>query len=186
MSSPKLSPRTRTAAARREEPSLPSGTASPDAPPPSPGDGQPSGAAPEGEPPYRVTEQVGYLLRRAHQRASALFQEHFSGIDLTPTQFAALSVLVDEGELSQNLLGRVTAMDPATIQGVVMRLRDRGLVERVADHTDRRRFMVRPTAAGRAIATGAIAEARAVTAATLAPLKPAERKTFLALLRRLG
>ncbi|HSK40339.1 MAG TPA: MarR family transcriptional regulator [Arenibaculum sp.] len=136
-------------------------------------------------PPYRVTEQVGFLLRKAHQRASAIFQDHV-GDDLTPTQFAALAALLENGPLSQNLLGRVTAMDPATIQGVVSRLRARDLITRQADPQDRRRFLVTLTEAGRAIARARIPSARRVTQATLAPLTQEEETLFLSLLRRVG
>ncbi len=136
--------------------------------------------------PYRVTDQVGHLLRRAHQRASALFQERMGRWDLTPTQFAALSAIMEEGPLSQNLLGRVTAMDPATIQGVVGRLTERGLVGRLPDPGDRRRFLVHLTEEGRVLVGSATRDARAVTEATLAPLEDGEREAFLALLRRLG
>ena len=66
---------------------------------------------------YLLEAQVGHLIRRAHQRHVALFAEHFADADLTPTQWAALAKLRERGTLSQNLLGRLTAMDPATIQG---------------------------------------------------------------------
>lgn len=137
------------------------------------------------EPPYRVTEQVGFLLRKAHQRASAIFQDHV-GDDLTPTQFATLAALLENGPLSQNLLGRVTAMDPATIQGVVSRLRARDLVARQTDPQDRRRFLITLTETGRATVTARIPSARRVTRATLAPLTQEELTLFLSLLRRMG
>src|SRR3546814_2704714 len=53
------------------------------------------------EPPYRLAEQVGHLLRRAHQRASAIFQERISDRNLTPTQFAVLATLLENRPLSQ-------------------------------------------------------------------------------------
>jgi len=43
-------------------------------------------------------------------------------LELTPTQFAALARLRELGDTTQNQLGRLTAMDPATIQGVIQRL----------------------------------------------------------------
>src|SRR3546814_4425941 len=46
--------------------------------------------------------------------------------------------LHEMGKLSQNRLGRLAAMDPATIQGVIRRLHERGFIERLADPTDRR------------------------------------------------
>ncbi len=39
---------------------------------------------------YRLEAQVGHLLRRAHQRASATFAKHIGDPQITPTQFAAL------------------------------------------------------------------------------------------------
>jgi MarR family transcriptional regulator, lower aerobic nicotinate degradation pathway regulator len=136
--------------------------------------------------PYVIEEQVGHLLRRAHQRATAIFLaelgERFS---VTPTQYAALVKLHDLGEQSQNQLGRLTAMDPATIQGVIKRLEERRLIERSEDPEDRRRATLRLSAAGEALVTAMIPAGIAVTAATLAPLDAEECERFLALLRRL-
>ena len=70
---------------------------------------------------YRLEDQVGFYLRRAGQRHAAIFAEYMTD-DLTPTQWAALVKLAEFVSLSQNLLGRETAMDAATIKGVVDRL----------------------------------------------------------------
>jgi DNA-binding MarR family transcriptional regulator len=77
-------------------------------------------------------------------------------------------------------------MDPATIQGVVRRLVERGLVERELDPLDRRTSVLVPTAAGLELAGRAVTFAAAITEATLAPLGAADRAQLLALLRRLG
>jgi DNA-binding MarR family transcriptional regulator len=106
--------------------------------------------------------------------------------DLTPTQFTALIKTVGLGHVTQNLLGRLTAMDPATIQGVVRRLVDRALISRALDPMDRRTTVLVPTDAGIALAGKAIVAARAITAATLAPLDAHERTQLTALLRKLG
>lgn len=132
---------------------------------------------------YSVDEQIGFLLRRAHQRATAIFQEHF--VDLTPTQWAVLSKLNEVGPLSQNLLGRMTAMDAATMQGVVRRLMERGLVTRSSDPNDRRRLTLCLTDAGRSTVLGQSAKGLAVSRETLSPLNPRERETLLRLLARL-
>ena len=76
----------------------------------------------EGEAGYVLEDQVGHLLRRAHQRHAAIFLENIGAGQLTPLQFAALVKLRDIGEVSQNHLGRLTAMDAATMQGVIRRL----------------------------------------------------------------
>ncbi len=135
---------------------------------------------------YVLTDQVGHLLRRAHQRHTAIFQDMIGNVQLTPTQFAALVKIRDVGEVSQNELGRLTAMDPATIQGVIHRLKVRALIARRADPDDRRCTLLSLTGSGQALIERALASAKAITAATLAPLADNERATFLSLLRKLS
>src|SRR6516164_8456126 len=84
----------------------------------------PAGAARQRKPKgqtYILDEQVGSLLRQVNQRHTAIFAERI-GDDLTATQWAALAKLQEKGPCTQNLLGRLTAMDAATIKGVVDRL----------------------------------------------------------------
>ncbi len=135
---------------------------------------------------YVLERQAGHLLRRAHQRHSAIFQEHIGDSQLTPLQFAALTKLADLGEVSQNQLGRLIAMDAATMQGVIKRLAARGLIHRRPDPDDRRRLILSLTADGRALAAGSLAAAAKITRLTLAPLSAAEQRAFLALLERLA
>jgi DNA-binding MarR family transcriptional regulator len=134
---------------------------------------------------YVLEAQVGHLLRRAHQRHAAIFQDGIGEAQLTPTQFAALVKIRDLGEVTQNQLGRLTAMDPATIQGVVQRLRARDLVARKPDPADRRATLLRLTPEGERICAAAIKRGIAITAATMAPLTATEQATLLALLRRI-
>ena len=140
-------------------------------------------AAPDGN--YVLEAQIGHLLRRAHQRASAVFAAHFSDLQLTPTQYAALVKIHDEGEVSQNRLGQLTAMDPATMKGVIDRLDKRGLTVSKPDPSDRRRTLWRLTETAESILAPAVQAGRAVTEETLAPLSPEERAAFLAMLERL-
>ncbi len=135
---------------------------------------------------YELDDQVGFLLRRAHQRHVALFQGGMAAADLTPTQFTALVRIVMLGRVTQNHLGRLCAMDPATIQGVVRRLMVRNLMTRLPDPADRRTVVLAPTPAGQTLAAGAIPAARAITEATLALLRPDERRQFLHLLRKVA
>lgn len=135
---------------------------------------------------YVLEAQIGHLLRRAHQRASAIFAAAMAEHGLTPTQFAALVKIADEGVVSQNRLGRLTAMDPATMQGVVRRLVARRLVKRQADGADRRRTLLRLTPAGAALVGQAVPVGKAISGKTLAPLSAREQARLLALLRRIS
>ena len=133
---------------------------------------------------YVLDEQVGFILRQVWQRHTALFAAGI-GADLTHTQWAALAKLHEVGPLSQNRLGRHTAMDAATIKGVVDRLGRRGLVVTLPDAEDVRRLTVALTGSGRALVEELVPRARQITADTLAALSTRERLTLLALLSRL-
>ena len=133
---------------------------------------------------YLLNDQVGFILREVGQRHAVIFADMMIE-GLTPTQFAAMAKLVEVGDCSQNQLGRHTAMDVATIKGVVDRLAKRGFVDSYADVKDARRRVVCLTDEGRRVAHEAIAVAHRITAETLKPLSPASQKQFLKLLREL-
>jgi len=132
---------------------------------------------------YHLDDQVGFLLRRASQRHLSVFAELIP--ELTTTQFAAIAKLAEEGPMSQNQLGRMTAMDAATIKGVVGRLVGRRLVVTSASVEDRRRLIVDLTPEGRALFERVRAQGFEATRQTLAPLSAADRQRFMALLRQL-
>jgi DNA-binding MarR family transcriptional regulator len=134
---------------------------------------------------FLLDEQVGHLIRRAHQRASATFNSVLTDHQLTPTQFFAMARLQEKGQLSQNLLGRLSAMDPATIQGVIRRLYDRGYIERLPDPKDRRRMVLRLTPAGEALVEKLLDQVDAAGRRILAPLEPDEQEQFRSLLKRI-
>src|SRR5438105_11438469 len=120
------------------------------------------------KPPYVLDEQVGFILRQVWQRHSSICSRDI-GTNITPTQWAALSKLAETGACSQNQLGRLTAMDVATIKGVIDRLTARGLTETSSDPTDGRRLLVSLTRAGQQLADKTAANALAITKETLSP-----------------
>ena len=133
--------------------------------------------------PYSLDDQIGFVLRRVTQRHLAIFAAAIP--EVTTTQFAVLARRLESGPQSQNHLGRATAMDAATIKGVVDRLVRLGYVATAADPDDRRRRTVTLTDAGTALFSARSATALKVSADTLAPLSPEEQLTLKALLARL-
>lgn len=136
------------------------------------------------KPVYILDEQIGFILRQVWQRHAAIFARDIS-INLTPTQWAALAKLNETGPCSQNHLGRLTAMDVATIKGVIDRLTARGLTETSADPQDGRRLLVSLTRAGQEMAEKAAPNALAISKETLAPLDAKEREILIGLLNKL-
>lgn len=135
-------------------------------------------------PRYVLDDQIGYVLRRASQRHLAIFSDALP--EVTTTQFAVLARLAEKGPLSQNHLGRETAMDAATIKGVVDRLVRQGLLETTPDPEDRRRLIVGLSPAGQALHERRVATALAISAKTLEPLSATEQAQLIALLARLA
>lgn len=133
---------------------------------------------------YTLEDQVGFLLRQAYQRHSVIFAECFHD-SFTTAQWAAIAKLAEVGECSQNLLGRLTAMDVATIKGVVERLVARKLVTTLPDPDDKRRLSIKLLPAGRRAYEKHIKDATRASAATLAPLQAAQRQAFVAMLKQL-
>lgn len=137
-----------------------------------------------GPPPYVLEDNFGFILRQVTQRHVGLFTAVMPD-ELTPTQFSALVKLHDGGAVSQTRLGRLTAMDGATIKGVVDRLVRRGLVRTDRDQGDARLIVVSLTPSGRDLARRSLGPAGDVTRISLAPLTAVEQRTLLGLLRRL-
>ena len=136
------------------------------------------------KPSYVLDDQIGFILRQVWQRHATIFSKEI-GINLTPTQWAALAKLTETGPCSQNQRGRLTAMDVATIKGAIDRLTARGLTETSPDPDDGRRLLVSLTRTGQAMAEKAAPHALAISKETLAPLDVKERDTFVALLSKL-
>jgi DNA-binding MarR family transcriptional regulator len=133
---------------------------------------------------YVLDAQVGFLLRQVNQRHTAIFASEFKN-DLTTTQWAVLAKIAELGPRSQNSLGRATAMDVATIKGVVDRLIRRALVELRSNPDDARQLIVALTLPGQAAFEAHLKDAFVVTEKTLAPLTRDECRTFIHLLHKL-
>jgi DNA-binding MarR family transcriptional regulator len=135
-------------------------------------------------PRYVLDEQVGFLLRVAMQRHTAIFMSRMIA-GLTQMQFAALAKLHETGPCSQNQLGRLIYLDAATAKGVVDRLAARRLITALPDPHDRRRRAIALTKLGRSVAAKATRVARRITRETLVPLTAAEQRSALRLLKKL-
>ena len=134
---------------------------------------------------FDFSEAPGHLIRRAQQRAVAIFMDETAGVDVTPVQFAILNALMDEpGEDQITLSGRV-AFDAATSGSVLGRLEAKGWVRREADPLDKRRKLLWITLEGEQVA---LKMKRAVSRAQqriVSPLDARERDQLAALLTKL-
>ncbi len=130
----------------------------------------------------------GYLIRRAHQAATARFAEEMSkaGLTLTPFQYAALSAIAAQPGLDQARVAQMADCDRATMGGVLDRLVERGLVERGISRKDRRARVLHLTESGLALLDAARPVAEAVQRSLTEGMTDAERATLTDLLSRIA
>ncbi len=132
-----------------------------------------------------IHRQPAHLVRRAHQIAVSLFLEECRDWGLTSIQYGILCVVDEAGALEQHVLADMLALDRSNISEVVTRLEQRGLLERRAGVADRRTKCLYITDAGKTLLAEMTASVQAANDRMLAPLKPADRATFMELLARL-
>ena len=134
---------------------------------------------------YHFTEQVGHLLRKVYQRHLAIFQQNVGDSQLTAVQFITLCAVRDMGPSSLTELVQVTAVDQATIRGIVERLKARDLITVTPDPIDRRKVVVGLTDAGGALLAETVPQAAKITELTFGTLNPAERIALIFLLNKM-
>jgi MarR family transcriptional regulator, lower aerobic nicotinate degradation pathway regulator len=127
----------------------------------------------------------GHLIRRSQQIAVSLFMEETAAFGVTPVQYAALVAIREQPDVDATRLSLLIAFDRSTIGSVLGRLEGKGLIARKSGSVDKRIKRLRITRRGSRLLDQI---ARAVAQAQeriLAPLAPAERRQFMAMLTRL-
>ena len=136
-------------------------------------------------PDYHFSEQVGHLLRRAYQRHTALFQQIIPDTQLTAAQFVVLCAVRDCGACSLSDIVKRTAIDQATVRGVIDRLKVRKLLGVRHDEADRRKVLVSLLPAGLDLVQSMVPFAFEITEKTFAGFNPAERLAMVYLLNKM-
>jgi DNA-binding MarR family transcriptional regulator len=127
----------------------------------------------------------GYLFRRMQQIAVSIFVEECKAHDLTPVQFAALVAIRTHPGIDATRLSAVIAFDRSTLGSVIERLEAKGYIERKPGRGDKRVKLLHMTPTGTALLRDIMPSVDRAQARMLQPLKPADRKTLLALLTQL-
>ena len=112
-----------------------------------------------------AADEAALIRLFSRARFTALLQT-----TLTMQQLKALLLLHAEGSLMSHELADALNISPASVTGLVDRLADRGLVERVPDPTDRRARHLHPTAQGAQLVEQLLAESAGHRVALLSHL----------------
>lgn len=134
---------------------------------------------------YALNDDIGYLLARGFTEAHRNLYRRLADLDLTPRQYVVMIKLFEEGEASQNRLGRLAGMKPVTIHGIIQRLAARGFIETRYDEADQRLSLHSLSSEGRAIVPELVRRAKLGLLQTLGPLTREEQAVLRRLLKKL-
>ncbi|MCF3122269.1 MarR family transcriptional regulator [Streptomyces arenae] len=127
----------------------------------------------------------GHLARRLQQAHHLLWNTMVSE-EITSPQFAVLNTLVAEPGLDQRTVGERVGLDRSTIAEVISRLIRRGLLDKVRDPQDGRRYLLGLTDEGRRTHRKLTVRTARMNQVFLAPLSADEQSVFFDLLHRVA
>jgi MarR family transcriptional regulator, lower aerobic nicotinate degradation pathway regulator len=134
----------------------------------------------------KAAYRTGFLLRKAHQMAVAIWFRDIDGIPLTPPQHNILSTVSANPGRHQTELARLVGYDRATVGAVLAGLEERGLIKRLGSKTDRRLKTLSITPRGTQLLTATAPVLERINRHIVEPLEPHERDMFLALLEKIA
>ena len=140
----------------------------------------------KGQAPYaNLWARPGFLIRRLHQIHVAVFMDEFGDCDVTPVQYAVLSVLYSGEALDQVSVAAEVGIDRNNAADVLRRLERRGFVQRISSETDRRAKLTRISALGRNFVENAHGAMERAQERFTGGLKDRDRARLLDLLQKL-
>lgn len=98
--------------------------------------------------PEALTDRTAFLLRLALNRAEAMGEQAIEPLGLTGRQYGVLAMLQHGPATTQRELGATLGFDRTTTMKLMAGLQARGLVDRVADPSDRRSYRLSLSADG--------------------------------------
>ena len=120
-----------------------------------------------------------HLLHRAGQCAEVLFSTEAGKSDLTPRQYAILTSVSQQPDISQTGLVEQTGVDRSTLADIVRRLVKKGLLQRKRTRRDARMYAVRLTHKGQSALSQLKPAAARVDQRLLSALKADQRSGFI-------
>jgi DNA-binding MarR family transcriptional regulator len=129
---------------------------------------------------------TGFLLRKVSMAAFSGFAAACEKQGLHPMHFGLLTMLADEGPISQSALAERAGIDASTMVQRVTVLEDRGLVRRTRSARDRRLYEIALSPEGRKVLTQLRREASRSGERLFGVLSTREREQLHALLLKVA
>jgi MarR family transcriptional regulator for hemolysin len=134
--------------------------------------------------PSAVSVDLSMLLNQASYALATKMTQELAAVGITPREYCVLMKSLP-GELTQNRVAELAALDRTTMVVTVDALEQAGLAERRPSDTDRRARIIAVTSAGRRVVARADAIVAGIYDEILGELPDTEREPFVAALTRL-
>jgi DNA-binding MarR family transcriptional regulator len=137
-------------------------------------------------PPRELVSKLSFLLKRLGWEMKDCIHEGFEAAGASAFHYSVLAALDEGAPETQATIADALGYDRSYLVGLLDDLEERGLIERKRDPADRRRHIVKQTAAGRKALTRLRAVYETIDDEFFAPLSAEERETLYTLLLRLA
>lgn len=111
-----------------------------------------------------------YLIKRVEVASRTMLEVELRDLDLTPSQYATLSMLASLAEASSSDLARRVLVTPQSMSEMISALDRKGLIKRLENQTNRRMLNITLSPAGRALLEKAEARVDALEERLFSPL----------------
>lgn len=126
------------------------------------------------------------VLGRAAKAVDRVDRESIAGTGLIASEFGILEALLHKGALPINTIGKKVLLTSGSMTAAANRLVEKGLVQRVKDPSDRRRFHLHLTSSGIRLIKNAYARHARNLDRIASVLTADERCELVRLLKKLG
>lgn len=132
-----------------------------------------------------LRESPSFLVRLTQLTAFDEFHRHFAGLAMTPGRFSVFSLIINNPGIRPGAISGELRIKPSNVAVLVNALAADRFVERRQDKTELRASKLYPTKAGLKAYQQLWDIHLHLDELLLAPLSASERKTFVAMLRKL-
>lgn len=129
---------------------------------------------------------IRLILGKASKAIERIDRESVAGTGLNLSDFMILEAVLHKGPLPVNTIGKKVLLTSGSMTAAVNRLEKQGLVKRIQDPSDGRRFYVHLTKEGRTVIKRAFETHRKNLEKIAGALTPEERDELIRLLKKIG
>ena len=102
----------------------------------------------------QLQDCINFQLTKVQKSVFTFFKESLAKFDVTPSQYALMSLLWNGDELSPSHIAQELDLDASSITGLLNRMESKELIQRIYSDEDRRGISIKITEKGLALKKG--------------------------------